>query len=119
MSSCTTSYNCDTCAHNYKRTSPICHINVDELFNYGLRNIQRAIDDVIAKKITTCNECKSKVNCMTSYEHHLIIDISILSDPNYIKSQNMSLHNYLLDDVAKTVTVNGKNYYLTGIVQIR
>jgi len=45
--------------------------------------MQQAIDDVIIKKIT-CNECKSKVNRMTSYGHHLIIDTSILSDPNYI-----------------------------------
>jgi len=114
--SCTTSHNCDTCAHNYKRTSPICHINVDELFNHGLHNMQQAIDDVIAKKITTCNECKNKVNRTTSYGHHLIIDTSILSDPNYIKTQNISRHNYLLDDVAKTVKVNGNNYYLASIV---
>jgi len=64
------------------------HINV-EFFNHDLRNMQQAIDDVIPKKITICNECKSKVNCMTSYGHHLIIDISILSDPNYIKLQNI------------------------------
>jgi len=80
--------------------------------------MQQAIDDVIAKKITTCNECKSKVNRMISYGHHLIIETSILSDPNHIKSQNISRHNYLLNDVAKTVTVNGNNYYLADIVQI-
>lgn len=52
-----------------------------------------------------------------SYGCHLIIDTSILSDPNYIKTQNTPLlYTYLLEDVAKTVTVNGNNYCLTGII---
>lgn len=49
--SCTTSYDCDNCIHNCKRTLPTCHINVDEIFKNGLNNMQQAIeDDVIAKK---------------------------------------------------------------------
>ncbi|EFN73407.1 hypothetical protein EAG_00197, partial [Camponotus floridanus] len=33
--SCITSYDCNTCAHNYRRSSPTCHINVDELLKNG------------------------------------------------------------------------------------
>lgn len=115
--SCTTLYDCNICAHNYRRSSPTCHINVDELLKSGLNNMQQAINDnVIAKKITTCSVCKSVVNRTISYGSHLIIDTSILSDPNYIKTQNTLRYTYLLDDVAKIVTVNCNNYCLAGIV---
>lgn len=59
MSSYTSTYDCPNCGYSCRTTSPMCNINVDEIFKNGLRNMQTAIDDdVIKKRMTTCNSCE-------------------------------------------------------------
>lgn len=86
--SCTTAYNCNNCGHSYRRTSPICNINVDVILKNGLNNMQEAINDnIIARKETTCNNCKQRINRTISYGSHIIIDTTIFTDYNYIHTQ--------------------------------
>lgn len=114
--SCTTAYNCDNCGHNYKRLSPICNINVNVIIENGLNNMQQAInDDTIARKETTCNNCKKRINRTILYASHLIIDSSILSDPNYTQAQNTEKHNFILDNITKLVVFDNAEYILSSI----
>lgn len=117
MPSCTTAYECVECDHNYRKTSPTCNINVDEILRNGLQNIQKAIDDdIITKRVTICSSCKKIVNRNIMYGPHLIFDTSILTDINYIHSLGMQPSQYTLDNVAKTIIADGHKYYLVGIV---
>lgn len=114
--SSTTTYNCDNCGHNYRRTSPTCNINVDVIIQYGLDNMQQAIsDNIIARKEATCNNCKEHVSRSISYGPHLIIDTSVLTDHNYIRNQDIHI-KYTLDNISKFVTVDDNNYTLSGVV---
>lgn len=92
--SCTTTYNCNNCNHNYKKESPICNINVDIILKYGLSNMQQAINDnIIVRKKSICSNCKKGINRIISYGSHLIIDTSIFSDHNYMHTQNIDTEN--------------------------
>ncbi|KYN18587.1 hypothetical protein ALC57_09101 [Trachymyrmex cornetzi] len=107
MPSCTTAYECVECGHNYRKTSPTCNINIDEILRNGLQNIQKAIDnDIITKRVTI----------ILWYGPHLIFDTNILTDISYIYSLGMQPPQYILDNVAKTIIADGHKYYLVGIV---
>lgn len=117
MPRCTTAYECLDCGHSYRRTSPTCNINVDEILRNGLHNIQKAIDDdIITKRITICNSCKKTVTRNIMYDPHLIFDTSILTGFNYINSLDMQPPQYILDDIVKTIIADGHKYYFVGIV---
>lgn len=115
--SSTTTYNCNNCSHSYCRTSPICNINVDVILKNGLNYMQEAINDnIIARKESSCSNCKQRINRTFSYGSHLIIDTSIFSDDNYIHTQNIEIkHNYALNKITKLVNVANNNYSLSGI----
>lgn len=116
--SCTTSYNCNNCSHSYSRASPICNINVDVILKNGLNNMQQAINDnIIARKETTCSNCKKRINRTISYGSHLIIGTSIFSDDNYMHAQNIEVkHNDPLDNITKFVVIDDNCYSLSGII---
>lgn len=117
MPSITNIYECDECGYTYSRTSAICNINVNEILNNGLNNIQNAINDEVITKLTThCKQCRKGVRYNIAYGVHLILDISVLTDSNYVKSLGTKQPKYTLQDLTKTIIVDGHTYDLSGIV---
>lgn len=116
--SCTITYSCNNCDHNYRRTSPTCNINVDAIIKYGLNNMQEAINDnIIVQKETRCNNCKTRINRTITYGSHLVIDTNIFSDCNYRQAQNIDTkHSYPLNDVSKLVVIDDNQYILSGVI---
>lgn len=106
---------CKRCSFQNERNFIFISINVNILLQKGLQDIQEAIDDINNTK-HTCIKCKNECDITEKYGWQLIIDTTIFTDPNYLKNNKLQLKTYYLDDIAKTITIQGKRYLLRGVI---
>jgi len=105
---------CRQCDYFINRNFATLHINIDILLTKGLGKIQEAINDTILNKIQRpCPKCTCLLTEKYECSSHIILDTSILTDPNY-KVEHREASN--LDDIKKVITIDDRNYILCGII---
>lgn len=106
---------CTVCNYSNERKFTAISINVDILLNRGLENIQEALNDTITLK-QACVKCNNLCDINENYGPQIIIDTSILTDTNYLKTTEANLNTYNLDSIAKTIIINNNKYVLRGVI---
>lgn len=76
---------CTNCHYTNEKKFAVISVNVDILLNKGLQYVQDAINDTSVLK-QTCVKCKNSCEIIEKYDPQIIIDTSILTDPNYLKN---------------------------------
>lgn len=64
----------------------------------------------------TCIKCKNSCEVIEKYGPQIIIDTSILTDPNYLKNIGLEPKSYILENIARNITISNNKYVLRGIV---
>ncbi|KYN14575.1 hypothetical protein ALC57_13209, partial [Trachymyrmex cornetzi] len=90
-------------------------INVDIILHKGLQYIQESINDVVSTK-QKCPKCDNPCHINEEYGPHIIIDVSVLSDPNYIKNIGLQSQAFPLQSIAKYIVMGNKKYILGGVI---
>lgn len=106
---------CTVCNYSNERKFTAISINVDILLNRGLENIQEVLNDTITLK-QACVKCNNLCDISENYGPQIIIDTSILTDTNYLKTTEANLNTYNLDSIAKTIIINNNKYVLRGVI---
>lgn len=75
--------------------------------------MQRAIEDATDVH-PNCPSCGALAENKYIYSNHVVIDTSIFTDDRYTYKKTNIQHT--LHSVAKTLTLNGENYILAGVV---
>lgn len=106
---------CTSCPYTNEQKFTVVSVNVDILLQKGLEHIQAALNDACDIK-QTCPKCDNLCKINEEYGPHIMIDASVLTDPNYIKNIGLEPKTYNLDSIAKNITTGNKKYILRGIV---
>lgn len=93
---------CKVCNVSNERKFPAMSINVDILLNRGLQDIQDALNDTLTFK-QTCIKCNNACDIYETYGPQIMIDTSILTDSNYLKTVKIKSNIYNLDNIAKNI----------------
>lgn len=116
--SCTKTKICNDCKNSNVRQLPVVYIDVDIILRSGLSHIQRSIEEAASTQgtCTTCNKI-----CIENIEYgsQIMIDLSILTDDQYIQSNNIEKQIYRISDVQSNLRINNKTYLLAGIISYK
>ena len=109
-----------SCGYTNAKKEPFVSVNVDTLLNNGFSAIQSAINDCIRIQ-WSCFQCKREMGVTEKYGAHILIDTSIVTDPNYRKDATLPRYAgnaliHTLESIKKTVTIKKKSYLLVGVV---
>lgn len=117
LPSCTTTISCNTCKDAKHRSMPTININVDIILKNGLGNMQNAIKDTCTMQHATfCATCQNPATSITTYGPHLVIDTSVFTDIEYIRSIDVEEPTCSLNTIAKSIKMNNQHYNIAGIV---
>lgn len=94
------------------------NINIDIIFQNGPGHMQDAINSAINTNYI-CKNCKKAQDYNLIYGPHVLIDMSILTDLNYIplKSSKLPLGCMELNAISKRIEVRGIFYNLFGAIR--
>lgn len=73
------------------------------------------LNDTLTLK-QTCVKCNNLCDINENYGKQIVIDTSVLTDTNYLKTIEAKLNIYTLDSVAKNIVVNNHKYVLRGVI---
>lgn len=115
----TRSLRCDTCKTTSERSFTFLNINIDIIFQNGPGHMQDAINSAINYTNYICKNCKKAQDYNLIYGPHVLIDMSILTDLNYIplKSSKLPLGCMELNAISKRIEVRGIFYNLIGAIR--
>lgn len=105
--------NCHECHHIAETTYPYLNVNVNILLRNGFSEMQNAIGVAELTNSAFCTECKTTTKNKTItnvYGPQVMIDTSVFTDQYYLTSMDFEVKEYVLDDVAKTVSIGGQRY---------
>jgi len=111
----TRSLYCNTCKTRSERNFTFLNINVDIIFQKGPSHMQDAINSAINTNYI-CKNCKNPQDYDLIYGPHVLIDMSVLTDPNYIRSK-LHLDHIELNTISKRVEIQGNFYNLIGVIR--
>lgn len=100
---------CQKCKFSNKRK--FISVNVDVLLKKGLYHIRDGIDDANVVK-NSCIKCNNSCDIIENYGIQVMIDTTILTDPNYIENIGVKQRIYNLDNISKEIMVQHKRYVL-------
>lgn len=112
----TRSLYCNTCKTTNKCNFTFLNINVDIIFQNGPGHMQDAVNSAINTNYI-CKNCKKAQEYNLIYGSHILIDMSILTDSNYIPSSKLPLGHIELNAISKHIKVGGKSYNLIGAIR--
>lgn len=114
MPSITRTSFCNQCDYYINRNFATLYINIDILLTEGLSKMQEAINDTVFKRVhKSCSKCTGILTEKYECSSHIILDTSILTDPNY-KIEHRQSSN--LDDITKIISIDDRSYILCGII---
>lgn len=114
MPSITRNSICQQCDYFKYQNFATLYININILLTEGLGKIQEAINDTMFHKIhKLCPKCNFTLKESYECSSHIILDTSLLTDPNY-KIEYRASSN--LDNITKLITIDDRNYILCGII---
>lgn len=64
----------------------------------------------------TCVKCNNLCDINENYGKQIVIDTSVLTGTNYLKTIETKLIIYTLDSVAKNIVINNHKYILRGFI---
>lgn len=106
---------CNTCHTVQTRHFSTLYVNIGMLIEKGLGTVQEAIDDtqINTECTTKCKQCNNNIIRTYEYGPHILIDTSLLTDPNY-KSQIYT--ESTLESIKKSINLDNRQYKLCGII---
>jgi len=112
----TRSLYCNTCKTRSERNFTFLNINIDVIFQKGPSYMQDAINSAINTNYI-CKNCKNPQDYDLIYGPHVLIDMSILTDLNYIQVSKLPLDHMELNAISKRVEIQGNFYNLIGAIR--
>lgn len=109
LSSFTRDKTCKVYNLSNERKFTAMSINVDILLNKGFQSIQDVLNDTLTLK-QACVKCNNSCYINENYGPHIMIDTSVLTDINYLKTNIYNLVN-----IAKNI-VNNNKYVLREVI---
>ncbi|XP_039289118.1 uncharacterized protein LOC111057648 [Nilaparvata lugens] len=103
------------CGLQSERKCVIVNVNVDKLLDEGLASMEETIldaDPLVRRRCSSCGDFVAEEQ--VEYGPHLLIDLSIFTDENYLKGRSITLPS--LDEIAPSVKLGGKMYMMAGAV---
>lgn len=103
------------CTFSNERNFTFISVNVNVLLQKGFSYIQDCVDDTSTVK-DDCMKCKNSCDTTETYGTQIMIDTSILADPNYLQDIGMKIKPSNLHEISKQIIIQGIRYILRGVI---